>query len=83
MQNNQKPQITPDLLVNAKILECSCGGRIFEQKLVVKQVSAIMSPTANPLDVPIQVLVCSNCGKISPMSDPENILPDDLKSEKK
>ena len=83
MQQNQKPQpqISPQLLINAKIIECSCGGRIFEPKLVVKQISAIMSPTSNPLDVPIQVLVCSDCGKISPMSDPENLLPADLKSK--
>ncbi len=82
MQNNQKPQISAAQLVDAKIMECRCGGRIFDSKLVIKQISAIMSPTSNPLDVPIQVLVCSNCGKISPMSDPENLLPADIKSEK-
>lgn len=79
----QQPKITPDLIKGAATLECSCGGQLFEQKLVVKQISAIMSPTAQPLDVPVQVLVCTGCGKVAPMSDPENILPASLKSKKK
>ena len=79
---NQGPKITPQMVKTAATMSCGdCEGQIFEQKLVVKTISAIMSPTAQPVDIPIQVLVCSNCGKIHPMSDPDNIVPAELKSK--
>lgn len=81
MQEIQQPKISPDLIKGALTLSCECGGQLFDQKLVIKQISAILSPTTKQLDVPIQVLVCTLCGKVIPMSDPENILPINLKSK--
>ena len=45
-------------------VNCSCGGRIFEQGVMVKKVSALLSPSAREEIVPAEVIVCKSCGKI-------------------
>lgn len=79
----QGPQITPEMVRNAKTLECSCGGKIFQNALVIKRVSAILSPTSEELDIPVQVFVCMACDKVLPETDLENVLPADVKSAPK
>ena len=84
MENKQPqagpPQITPAIVKNAKLNKCECGGVMFEQKFISKKVSAILSPTGQEIDIPITVLVCTECGKIPAFSDPENLAPKSLRS---
>jgi DNA-directed RNA polymerase subunit RPC12/RpoP len=74
------PKLTPDIIRSSKTVECKhCSGKIFEQKMVLKTISPLLSPNGQALDIPIQVLVCSNCGKVLSLSDPDNLVPADLK----
>ena len=77
----QGPPITPDVLRNSKTLQCSCGGHIFLNGIVVKQVSKILSPNGQDMEIPVQVIYCADCGKILPELDKDNILPDKIKSK--
>ena len=77
-----QPRITPDMVRNARTMTCSCGGRVFNQGIVMKNISAIMSPDGREMGVPVQVLYCKDCGLIHPETDPDNVIPEDLKSKK-
>ena len=47
-------------------LECeSCGGKTFKQTLMLRRVSAIVSPTGQETIVPVAVFACENCGYVN------------------
>jgi len=77
----QAPQVTSAMVKNAKTLTCSCGGVVFENGMVIKRISAILSPTSQEMDVPIQVFLCKKCGLVLPETDPDNVLPESIKSK--
>ena len=79
----QGPRVTPEMVKNAKTLTCECGGIVFENGLVIKRVSAILSPTSEEMDIPIQVFLCKKCGMVLPETDPDNVLPASIKSKPK
>lgn len=76
-------QITPEMVKNAKTLTCDCGGMIFESGMVIKKISALVSPSGMEMEIPIQVLICKNCGLIPREMDPDNVLPEELKCKPK
>lgn len=49
-----------------------CGSKIFHEAVVLKKVSAILSPTGKEELMPIPVFVCDKCGEI----------PDEYKNER-
>lgn len=52
-------------LSTAKDLVCSnCGNNVFMQSYIIKQISAILSPTGKEILYPMQVFSCTNCGNI-------------------
>jgi hypothetical protein len=79
----QGPRVTPEMVKNARTLTCECGGVIFENGMVIKRVSAILSPTSQEMDIPIQVFLCKLCGLALPETDPDNVLPEHIKSKPK
>jgi hypothetical protein len=82
-QPQQGPRVTPEMVKNAKTLTCECGGIVFENGLVIKRVSAILSPTSQEMDIPIQVFLCKGCGLALPETDPDGVLPESIKSKPK
>ena len=44
--------------------KCDCGCTVFHEAMVIKRVSALMSPTGKEELYPIPVLVCDKCGKV-------------------
>ncbi len=82
MSQVQQPQISVDALKNATNMQCECGGMIFQQGLIIKKISAILSPTGEEIEVPIQVIFCKDCGLILPDTDKEGIIPAKIKSKK-
>ena len=53
-------------LTHAKTLECeSCGCKAFKQTLMLKKLSALISPTGQETIVPIGVFACESCGNIN------------------
>jgi hypothetical protein len=43
---------------------CSCGGMIFDSGVMVKKVSALISPTGREEVIPADMITCRSCGKI-------------------
>ncbi len=79
-QNQQGPQVTADTIRNAKTLKCEdCGGMIFEEKILIKTISALLSPSGKQETAPIPVMICNSCGKVPRIFDPQNILPEIVK----
>tara|TARA_B100000287_G_C20144773_1_gene587725 strand:- start:98 stop:337 length:240 start_codon:yes stop_codon:yes gene_type:complete len=60
----------PDLssldMSHAKTLECeSCSCKAFKQTLMLKKMSALISPTGQETIVPVGVFACEACGHIN------------------
>lgn len=63
--DNNERHSTPRLdLDTLPWVSCSCGGNIFEPAVMVKKVSALISPTGNEELVPADVIICKSCNKI-------------------
>ena len=53
-------------LNNVDNIKCEeCENETFVPAFVIKQISALMSPTGQETMVPIQLFKCSNCGHIN------------------
>ena len=60
-KNIEKPKID---LATAPWTLCSEGSYMHENKILFKRVSPIISPTGREEFIPLEVIVCSTCGKI-------------------
>jgi len=76
----EKPRvtITPEMIKNFKTVTCSCGSMIFEEAIILKKISPLVSPTGKEEIQPIDVLVCKKCGKVPKELNIGNILPDEI-----
>ena len=67
------PQIS---LQNTKAIKCDiCGGEIFEQGVMLREVSALLTGDGRPGVIPIPVFVCSKCGHVN-----SQFLPQEFKT---
>ena len=65
----QQPQINP---ADLPYIECeSCGHQVFEEKMMIKKVSKLL--TGNPTDsiMPVPVIACSKCGHVNELFMPK------------
>jgi hypothetical protein len=51
-------------LSQAPWLECSDKNTLFESKVLFKKISPLVSPSGKEELVPIEVIVCTKCGKV-------------------
>jgi hypothetical protein len=79
---NPKIKITPDIIKQSKTLTCDCGGMLFQNGAVFKKLSALISPSGKEEMVPLDVLVCTKCGKVPTEFNVGNILPDEVLAKK-
>ena len=81
----QKPKvnITPDMMRSFKTLTCDCGGMLFHNGVVIKKISAIISPSGEEEAYPLEVLVCEKCGKVPNEIDGMKMLPKEVLADKK
>lgn len=84
MNLNTEQQRVPFDVNSLPWVECNCGGRIFDSAVMVKKVSALLSPTGKEEILPAEIIICKSCGKI-PEFYAKNIpgLPADLISAPK
>lgn len=75
--------ITEQNIRDSKPVTCGCGGMIFEEKMMFKKVSAILSPSAKEELFPLNLVVCVKCGLVPEEFNPHNIIPEELLSKKK
>jgi len=53
-----------EILLSAPNITCDCGGTVFENGVVLKRVSELVSPSGKEEIVPVDVFICKKCGKI-------------------
>jgi hypothetical protein len=74
------PAITPEMIRNSQTISCDCGGKIFEEKIIFKKLSAILSPSGKEEVIPMPVIVCMDCGLVPSAFDPQGIIPKELRA---
>jgi hypothetical protein len=53
-------------LTHATTLECEkCGGKGFRQTMMLKKLSALMSPSGQEAIIPVGVFACDSCGHVN------------------
>ena len=64
--NDQLPQHMQVALEDAPSVECEeCQSAHFVPAFIIKQVSALVSPTGKDMLVPVQVFKCGKCSHIN------------------
>lgn len=67
--NNQDvngPQLSMAALKSAKDAECeNCQHTFFTPVVCIKKISALMSPTGQEINAPVQTFACSKCGHVN------------------
>lgn len=75
----QQPKID---LSQAEWVSCEKGNNTFDTKILFKRISPLLSPTGNEEFFPIEVIVCSTCGKVPKFyADRIKELPANMKSD--
>jgi len=70
MQQN----INLDMSQTSAVTCDDCGGVYFEQALVMRKASGLLTGTGQPSYIPIPVFTCKNCGHVN-----EEFLPKEVK----
>ena len=53
-------------LSKTTVVECeSCGGKTFKQTMMLRKISAIVSPTGEESLIPVMVFACEHCGHVN------------------
>ena len=79
----QQLKITPEMVKNGKNIKCDeCGNLTFIEKITFKKISSILSPTGKDEVIPMPIIVCDKCGKVSKIFDPQGLVPKELKANK-
>ena len=67
----------------ASTITCEeCGHYVFGSAVVLKRVSALMSPTGEEMTVPVQVFNCQKCGGVNKEFLPSYVISDIKKVDK-
>lgn len=61
MDSTKEPSIS---LKDTKEVECSCGSKLFEQVISLREVSELLTGTGRKEYVPVAVIVCRQCEKV-------------------
>ena len=68
----------PQVQIKASDLEdiiCeNCGGKVFKEVMMVKRLSALISPTGKEQIIPVPVLRCDDCGHINEQFLPKEVV---------
>lgn len=64
-------------LSDTTAVQCeACGNEVFEQALILRKVSPILTGNGQPGIVPVPVFICSKCGHVN-----KEFLPRELQSD--
>lgn len=64
-EETPKAQINVNLKDAEDIVCAECGNKTFDAVLILKKLSALLSPTGKQEVIPIQTLACHKCGYIN------------------
>jgi len=66
MQGQQQPDLSNVDLTHAKDIECEeCKNRGFRQTMMLKKLSALVSPNGQEAIIPVMAFACDKCGHIN------------------
>jgi hypothetical protein len=65
--NNPMSQgMNPNMIKNAEDLKCEkCEKIFFTPTVIIKKISALISPTGKEILAPIQMFQCASCGHVN------------------
>ena len=75
-----KPHVIPteiDLKNTAPTVCDQCGGEAFQEAMMLRKVSALLSGTGKEGYLPVQIMACVKCGNIN-----QQFLPQELRTPK-
>ena len=75
MKEKTHIQLSEDTIKNSKFIECDCGGTMFTEKMMFKNISKILSPTGKDEIFPMNVIICERCKKVPSQFNPGDIIP--------
>jgi hypothetical protein len=73
--SQSQPQLSIAALQSAKDLLCEaeeCGHNMFIPVFIIKHISALMSPTGQEINAPVQTFACAKCGHVNKDFIPAN-----------
>jgi len=76
-------RISMDQIKISQQVACDCGGTMFNEKIMFKRISAILSPSGKEEIYPMQVIVCDSCGKVPSEFNPYDLIPKEYLATKK
>lgn len=80
MEQNIQSKITPEMVKNGTHIKCEgCENLVFTEKVIFVKISAILSPSGKVEVIPMPIIMCDRCGKVSSIFDPQNLVPKQLK----
>ena len=63
--NPKEQQINIDITQTTEVLCNECGHNVFTQGVMIRKLSAILSPNGQESLIPIPVFECSKCGGVN------------------
>lgn len=80
--NPGQVSIDPEIIKRALLIKCECGGAMFQERMMLKRISPIVSPTGKEELFPMNVLVCTECGLVPSTLNPGNMVPQEYLAKK-
>lgn len=74
--NQEQPRLNIDLTKTAEIVCDKCGGKVFQEGLMLRKASKFLTGTTQDALIPLPVFSCSACGHVN-----EDFLPEPLKNK--
>lgn len=81
MNRPQMPQVNIDLSQAEDITCENCGNYTFQEAVLMKRLSALISPTSKEALVPIPVFACNACGHINKRFLPKAMVSQEEETE--
>ncbi len=74
--NQEQPRLNIDLNKTQEVVCEKCGGKVFQEGLMLRKASKFLTGTTQDALIPLPVFSCSACGHVN-----EEFLPEPLKNK--
>lgn len=74
--NQEQPRLNIDLNKTQEVVCEKCGGKVFQEGLMLRKASKFLTGTMQDALIPLPVFSCSACGHVN-----EEFLPEPLKNK--
>ena len=74
--NQEQPRLNIDLTKTQEVVCDHCGGKVFQEGLMLRKASKFLTGTMQDALIPLPVFSCASCGWVN-----EEFLPEPLKTK--